>query len=86
MAIIIGDLYDVILIEYLEHGHTVTADSYCAIFTRLCDAIQRQRPGILSDGVIILYDNASPHTARQTQELLQKASAKSKVTPHTVQI
>ncbi|GBL77278.1 hypothetical protein AVEN_41730-1 [Araneus ventricosus] len=34
------------------------------------DAIRRKRPGMLSDGVILLHGNA--HAARKTQELLQK--------------
>ncbi|GBN45810.1 hypothetical protein AVEN_183342-1, partial [Araneus ventricosus] len=34
------------------------------------EAIRRKCPGMLSDDVISLYDNA--HTARETQELLQK--------------
>ncbi|GBN92364.1 hypothetical protein AVEN_72419-1, partial [Araneus ventricosus] len=35
-----------------------------------CEAIRRKRPCILSNDVILLYDNT--HTARKTQELLQK--------------
>ncbi|GBO41858.1 hypothetical protein AVEN_194975-1 [Araneus ventricosus] len=31
------------------------------------EAIRRKRPGMLSDGVILLHDNA--HAARKTQEL-----------------
>ena len=72
MATIFWDSCGVILIEYLERGHTVTADRYCATLTRLRDAVRRKRPGMLSNGVILLHDNARPHTARQTQELLQK--------------
>ncbi|GBN98478.1 hypothetical protein AVEN_148151-1, partial [Araneus ventricosus] len=34
------------------------------------EAIRRKRPGMLSDGVILLHDDT--HTARETQELLQK--------------
>ncbi|GBN15546.1 hypothetical protein AVEN_205222-1, partial [Araneus ventricosus] len=34
------------------------------------EAIRRKRPGMLSDSVIFLHINA--HTARKTQELLQK--------------
>ncbi|GBM69307.1 hypothetical protein AVEN_112651-1, partial [Araneus ventricosus] len=33
-------------------------------------AIQRKRPGMLSDGIILLHDNT--HTARKIQQLLRK--------------
>jgi hypothetical protein len=38
---------------------------------RLRQAIQSTRRGMLTRGVCILHDNARPHTARVTQELLQ---------------
>ncbi|GBO42474.1 hypothetical protein AVEN_147878-1 [Araneus ventricosus] len=34
------------------------------------EGIRRRRPGMLNDSVTLLYDNT--HTARKTQELLQK--------------
>ncbi|GBN54224.1 hypothetical protein AVEN_87129-1 [Araneus ventricosus] len=43
-----------------------------------------QHSGMLSDGVILLHDNT--HTARKTQELLQKFKWNSDATPHTTQI
>ncbi|GBM72519.1 hypothetical protein AVEN_263464-1 [Araneus ventricosus] len=42
------------------------------LYSPLCEAIRLKRPGMLNDGVILLHDNARPHTARKTQELLQK--------------
>ena len=35
-------------------------------------AIKSKRPGILSDGIILLYDNARPHTANLVRDKLQK--------------
>ncbi|GBM68629.1 hypothetical protein AVEN_168823-1 [Araneus ventricosus] len=42
----------------------------CSLSLGHREAIRRKRPGILSDGVTLLHDNT--HTARKTQELLQK--------------
>ncbi|GBN97504.1 hypothetical protein AVEN_162751-1, partial [Araneus ventricosus] len=55
------------------------------------EAIRCKHPGVLSDDVIFLHDNA--HAVRKTQELLQKykkevqePQGKSKSTPHTAHI
>ena len=72
MATVFWDTTDVILIEYLEHSHTIPANCYCATLTKLREAIRRKRPGLLSKGVILLHDNARPNTARQPQKLLQR--------------
>ncbi|GBO28669.1 hypothetical protein AVEN_267907-1, partial [Araneus ventricosus] len=48
------------------------------------EAIRRKRPGMLSDGVIRLHSNT--HTARKTQELLQKFKWEIWSHPPTVQI
>jgi histone-lysine N-methyltransferase SETMAR len=36
------------------------------------DAIRRKRPGQLARGVLLHHDNARPHTARATQEIIQE--------------
>ena len=71
MATVFWDMTGVILIEYLERGHTINADRYCATLTKLREAILRKRPGLPSKGVILRHDDARSHTIRQTQELLQ---------------
>ena len=45
---------------------------YCDTIQRLRRAIQNERRGLLSSGVVLLHDNARPHTARQTTALLQQ--------------
>ena len=35
-------------------------------------AIKSKRPGMLSDGIILLHDNASPHTANLVRDELQR--------------
>ncbi|GIY04084.1 histone-lysine N-methyltransferase SETMAR [Caerostris darwini] len=55
-----------------ERAQTINADRYCATLTRLREAIRRKRSGLLSEGVILLHDNARSHTAEATQELLRR--------------
>ena len=64
MATVFWDMTGVILIEYLERGHTINADRYCATLTKLREAIRRKRPGLRSKGIILLHDNSRPYTAR----------------------
>jgi len=45
---------------------TVTSASYCTILKKLRAAIRRKRPGLLPKGVLLLHDNARPHSANQT--------------------
>ena len=49
---------------------TINADAYCVTLRRLRKAIQNRRRGILSRVIVLIHDNARPHTARQTQTLL----------------
>ena len=49
---------------------TINADTYCATLRRLRKAIQNRRRGRLSRGIVQIHDNARPHTARQSQNLL----------------
>ena len=49
---------------------TINADAYCATLRRLCKAIQNGRRGKLSRVILLIHDNARPHTARQAQTLL----------------
>ena len=62
------------LIEhYLERGSTVTSHSYCEMLRDdLRPAIRTKRRGLLSRGVILLHDNARPHSAARTIEALQQ--------------
>ena len=39
MATVFWDTTGAILIEYLECGHTINADHYCATLTKMCEAI-----------------------------------------------
>jgi histone-lysine N-methyltransferase SETMAR len=50
---------------------TVNGDSYCNILSKIHMAIQRKRPGLVNKGVLLLHDNACPHTANKTNDTLR---------------
>jgi len=70
MATVFWDMKGVLLTEFHEHGKSVTAESYCNLLQRLKTAIKNKRPRLLTRGVILLHDNARPHTARLTVEFV----------------
>ena len=53
-------------------GEIVNTVRYCQTLDRLREAIRRKRPGRLRQGVILQHDNATPHTAKLTQDWLQR--------------
>jgi hypothetical protein len=55
------DRKGVLLVDITEKGTKINAESYCTTLERLRVAINRQRPGLLTTGVLLLHDNARPH-------------------------
>jgi len=56
-----------------ERGSTVNCVHYSEILIdKLKPEIQSKRPGQLLKGIVLLHDNARPHTAAHTVETLQK--------------
>lgn len=68
MATVFWDHLGVIHLEFLPPGTTITARTYCQTLDRLREAIRRKRPGALREGVLLLHDNARPHTAQLTRD------------------
>lgn len=64
------DKYGVIPTEYLTHGNTVTAARYCETLFALRKAIKRKRPGLVERKVVLIQDNARPHSAAITRAFL----------------
>jgi hypothetical protein len=62
--------YGVLLIDYRPNGQIINGQVYCDTLQRLRSAVQNKRRGLLSSGVVLLHDNARPHTARLTTALL----------------
>ena len=48
----------------------MTATFYCSQLDRLHEALQEKRPE--KDKILLLHDNASPHTAKVTRKKLQQ--------------
>ncbi|GFS08619.1 histone-lysine N-methyltransferase SETMAR [Elysia marginata] len=69
MATVLWDAKGVILNDILQ---CINAAVYCSTFERLRDAIRCKRPGLLRRGVVLLHDNATPHSANLTQQWLQR--------------
>jgi hypothetical protein len=62
-----------ILETYLECGTTVTSATYCDMLQRgLKPSIHSERRGRLSEGILLLHNNACSHTAARTLETLRK--------------
>jgi hypothetical protein len=73
MLTIFWDSQGPILETFLEHGTTVTSATYCDMLQRgLMPAICSKRRGRLSEGVLLLRENAHPHTVARTLETLRK--------------
>ncbi|GBO38699.1 Histone-lysine N-methyltransferase SETMAR [Araneus ventricosus] len=72
MATVFWDRKGVLLVEFMPRGTTITAASYSKTLQRLRRAIQNKRRGMLASGIVLLHDNARPHTAVATTILLQR--------------
>jgi hypothetical protein len=70
MRTVFWDRNHVQLVEFLPQGSTVSPGVYCNILKKLCHAIENKRHGMLQWGVIMLHDNACPHTASTVQYLI----------------
>jgi len=60
----------VLLVEFLPQGTTINSAVYCETLKKLRRTIQNKRRGMLSSTILLLHDNARPHSAAQTQDLI----------------
>lgn len=72
MCTVFWDRKGILLIDFLPRRATVNADRYCETLRKLRRAIQNKRRGMLTAGVVLLHDNARPHTAHRTATVLQE--------------
>jgi histone-lysine N-methyltransferase SETMAR len=73
MLTIFWDSQGPILETHLERGTTVTSATHCDNLQRgLKHAVCSKRRGKLSEGNLLLHDNARPHTAARILETLRK--------------
>lgn len=72
MATVFWDRKGMLLTEFMEPGTTITSQTYCETLKKLRRAIQNKRRGMLTSGVVLIHDNARPHTAARTRGLLEE--------------
>jgi hypothetical protein len=62
----------ILFVVLLPQGSTFHAGVYCNTLKKFRHAIQNKRRDMFSRGVVMLHDNARPHTATTTQDLFKK--------------
>ncbi|GFY25996.1 mariner Mos1 transposase [Trichonephila clavipes] len=72
MVTVFWDVQGILLIEFMTRGTTINSEVYCRTLKKLKRAIQNKGRGLLSSGVVLLQDNARPHTAVRTREVMRK--------------
>ena len=72
MVTVFWDRKGILLTEFMTPGTTITSEVYYETLKKLRRSIQNKRCGMLTSGVIILHDNARPHTAARTKALLEQ--------------
>jgi hypothetical protein len=68
MCTLFWDRKGVQLADFLPEGSTINAGVYCLTLKKLHHAIQNKLRAMLSQGVVIIHDNACPHTAEATSQ------------------
>ena len=71
MASIFWDRQRILLTEFMAPGTTITSEVYCETLNKLRRSIQNKRRGMLTEGVVLLHDNARPHTAASANALIK---------------
>jgi histone-lysine N-methyltransferase SETMAR len=71
MCTVFWDRQGVLLVEFMPQGTTINSTAYCETMKKLRRAIQNKSRGMLTRGLVLLHDNARPHTAAQTQALIR---------------
>ena len=66
MVSVFWDAQGVLLLDYLKKGSTVTGQYYASLIQKPRVAIKEKRRGKLSKGIMLLHDNAPPHTIKDT--------------------
>ena len=66
------DCHGILLVEYMAHKSTITADVYVKTLKSLRDAIKEKRRGLLSCSVMLLHDKPVVHKAMTVQAAVAK--------------
>jgi hypothetical protein len=75
METIFWDRKGVLMVEFMQQGTTITSEVYCMRKTeKLHRTIKNKRLGMLTSCVMLLRDNARPHTTACTRALPERFS------------
>ena len=69
MLTVFFDNQVVVYAEFMPKKTTINAAAYCETLTRLRKAIKDKKPGKLSKKLVLLHDEATPHSACVTRDL-----------------
>jgi histone-lysine N-methyltransferase SETMAR len=72
MATVFWDCKGMLLTEFMAPGTTITSEVYCDTLHNLRRSIKNKRREMLTKGVVLLHDNARPHTAARTTALIKR--------------
>jgi len=70
MAMVFWDFKGVLLVDFLHARRTVNAAYYCNLLEKVRAAYRSKRRGFPIRDVLLLHNNARPHSAALTQEKL----------------
>jgi hypothetical protein len=71
LATVFWDRKGNLLMEFMAPGTTIMSEVYCDTLSKLQRSIQNKRRGMLTKGVVLLHDNARPHTVARTAALIK---------------
>jgi len=70
VATVFWDMHGVLLLHFSPPNETVNSASYQATLKKIKRAFQRKRPQMSDKRMLLLHNNARPHTAHATVNLL----------------
>jgi histone-lysine N-methyltransferase SETMAR len=71
MASVFWDAEDILFIDCLENGKTITREYYSTLLTRLDEKIREKRPGLQKKKIIFYQDSAPAHKSVLAMEKLR---------------
>ena len=72
MVTVFWDMHGVLLLHFIPPNETVNSAGYQANLKKIKRAVQRKRPQMSDKRVLLLHDNARPHSAHATVNLLER--------------
>lgn len=72
MCTVFWDRKGILLVDFLLGGESINAEQYCEILRKFRYTIQNKRCRMRSEGIVLIHDNARPHSAGITQSLIQE--------------